>query len=863
MKELYERIETSREESDVQVRLSYLEIYNESLRDLLSPLPTPPGQGLMLREDAAKKMSVVGITEHIPESPERVLEMIQEGNMRRTMSPTEANEVSSRSHAVLQINVTQRPRTADTITETTSASLNIIDLAGSERAAATRNNGARMKEGANINKSLLALGNCINALCQSGGQRSRHVPYRNSKLTRLLKFSLGGNCKTVMIVCVSPSSAHYDETQNTLKYANQAKNIRTKVSRNMLNVDRHVAQYVQAIHELREEVAELKAKLAERGTLESATEKRKRIEMVKEMQEAKAKMKESTESIKKLVHEQAGVEAHLAAAGTRLASLRQRLSQIDVDMQSQQATSKDLESERNIVVRMAAKEEAILQDENLLSTVRNLNNSLQIQRGIIVAASQNTKFDTDTAELIRTFGDCMLAEIEILRSNIKYESLKCAFDMGAPYLAELVTLSTQTTFALKEATLAVEAHTQAQQAGEGGSLALLVQQMHNVCNDNEDVFNHMVGTTTMALHGGDSSALRRAAGRKSVTSTRQSVPQERRRSSVAGTSIKALLPTSSPRKAMMRRSTAGPRRSGVQANQRVSSHGRRFSSNAASAPKKSFRWADEAGEGRIDDHDRRSASPPHVRIKVPSNGDRGAAVSASDHHHVTTQSAKWKDRASLLRAERDSEVGHSSGTEWEDESKEVGGVVKREGRLFERNFLAKKEAKPSTLGEESDADTSSNVSVRAPFSELGNGVVSEPSSDDYTAQEAVEYSPMSIRSSPYSRRTSQLGPVRRKTRSSLGDCSTAATKTSGGGNPIRLATGPPSFTASRSGRTSNNNAMSASTVDPIRKITPANHQFKPTAFGTPTTSSIHSNGHAPPTSANNHRNSSNSGTAWR
>ena len=237
MRELFARIDEQSSESEFAVSLSYLEIYNESIRDLLSVVPTPAGQGLLLREDAASKMSVVGITEHQPRNAEEVLTMITEGNRRRTMSPTEANAVSSRSHAVLQINVTQAPRTAGITEERTSASLNIIDLAGSERASATRNNGARMKEGANINKSLLALGNCINALCQPGmvGARGKHVPYRNSKLTRLLKFSLGGNCKTVMIVCVSPSSAHYDETHNTLKYANQAKNIRTKVTRNKLS----------------------------------------------------------------------------------------------------------------------------------------------------------------------------------------------------------------------------------------------------------------------------------------------------------------------------------------------------------------------------------------------------------------------------------------------------------------------------------------------------------------------------------------------------------------------------------------------------------------------------------------------------
>mgnify|MGYP002717331909 FL=1 len=267
MQGLYERIAAESHEYETDLRLSYLEIYNETIRDLLSETPTPAGRGLALREDAARKISVVGITEHIPESPEQVLDMITEGNKRRTQSPTEANAVSSRSHAVLQVNVTRRPRTADTVEEMCSASLNIIDLAGSERASATTNHGMRMKEGANINRSLLALGSCINALCQSnvnqrGGTRSRHIPYRNSKLTRLLKFSLGGNCKTVMIACVSPSSAHYDETHNTLKYANQAKNIQTKVSRNLLHIDRHVAQYVQAIASLRSEIAELKEKLA-------------------------------------------------------------------------------------------------------------------------------------------------------------------------------------------------------------------------------------------------------------------------------------------------------------------------------------------------------------------------------------------------------------------------------------------------------------------------------------------------------------------------------------------------------------------------------------------------------------------------
>lgn len=182
--------------------------------------------------------------------------MIMRGNECRTMSPTEANATSSRSHAVLQINVSQRDKNADVNEPHTMATLSIIDLAGSERASATKNRGERLIEGANINRSLLALGSCINALCDP--RQKNHVPYRNSKLTRLLKFSLGGNCKTVMVVCVSPSSQHFDETQNTLRYANRAKNIQTKVTRNVYNVNRHVKDFLKKIDEQMAMINELK-----------------------------------------------------------------------------------------------------------------------------------------------------------------------------------------------------------------------------------------------------------------------------------------------------------------------------------------------------------------------------------------------------------------------------------------------------------------------------------------------------------------------------------------------------------------------------------------------------------------------------
>ncbi|KOS18186.1 Kinesin-like protein 5 [Escovopsis weberi] len=255
MQELFERIEERSQEKTTEVTLSYLEIYNETIRDLL--VPGGSKMGLTLREDSNAAVTVSGLTSYKPKDVQEVMDIIVQGNEYRTVSPTEANATSSRSHAVLQINVAQKDRNADVNEPHTMATLSIIDLAGSERASVTKNRGERLTEGANINKSLLALGSCINALCDK--RQKQHVPYRNSKLTRLLKFSLGGNCKTVMIVCVSPSSAHYDESQNTLRYANRAKNIQTKVTRNVFNVNRHVKDFLIKIDEQMALINELRA----------------------------------------------------------------------------------------------------------------------------------------------------------------------------------------------------------------------------------------------------------------------------------------------------------------------------------------------------------------------------------------------------------------------------------------------------------------------------------------------------------------------------------------------------------------------------------------------------------------------------
>ena len=239
-----------------KMSVSFLEVYNENIRDLLSETE----EYLDLREDPIKGPVVASITEIETTSSQEIMRLLHQGNAKRSQAATAANEVSSRSHAVLQVVVENRDRAPGTVANIKVGKLSLVDLAGSERAANTKNVGARLVEGANINRSLLALGNCINALGEKGN-KGNFVPYRDSKLTRLLKDSLGGNCRTVMIANISSAESSFEETLNTLKYANRAKNIKTHVQRNVLNVNYHISEYVQLIDNLRGEIQVLKSQI--------------------------------------------------------------------------------------------------------------------------------------------------------------------------------------------------------------------------------------------------------------------------------------------------------------------------------------------------------------------------------------------------------------------------------------------------------------------------------------------------------------------------------------------------------------------------------------------------------------------------
>ncbi|XP_016899280.2 kinesin-like protein KIN-8B isoform X3 [Cucumis melo] len=196
-------------------------------------------------------------------SADKILELLNMGNSRRKTDCTEVNATSSRSHAVLEISVKRKQRNKYS-NQVLHGKLALVDLAGSERATETNNAGQKLRDGANINRSLLALANCINALGKQQKKGLAYVPYRNSKLTRILKDGLSGNSQTVMIATISPADVQYHHTVNTLKYADRAKEIKTHVQKNIGAVDTHVSDYQRMIDSLQTEVCQLKKKLAEK-----------------------------------------------------------------------------------------------------------------------------------------------------------------------------------------------------------------------------------------------------------------------------------------------------------------------------------------------------------------------------------------------------------------------------------------------------------------------------------------------------------------------------------------------------------------------------------------------------------------------
>ncbi|XP_029358135.1 kinesin heavy chain [Echeneis naucrates] len=221
--DIFEHIFAMDENLEFHIKVSYFEIYMDKIRDLLDVTKI----NLSVHEDKNRVPYVKGCTERFVTSPEEVMDVIDEGKANRHVAVTNMNEHSSRSHSIFLINIKQEHVEME---QKLSGKLYLVDLAGSEKVSKTGAEGAVLDEAKNINKSLSALGNVISALAE--GTKS-HVPYRDSKMTRILQDSLGGNCRTTMFICCSPSSYNDLETKSTLMFGQRAKTIRNTVSVNL------------------------------------------------------------------------------------------------------------------------------------------------------------------------------------------------------------------------------------------------------------------------------------------------------------------------------------------------------------------------------------------------------------------------------------------------------------------------------------------------------------------------------------------------------------------------------------------------------------------------------------------------------
>ncbi|KAK9930271.1 hypothetical protein M0R45_027313 [Rubus argutus] len=272
METIFKRVETTKDNTEFLIRVSFIEIFKEEVFDLLDPnsatlskneataLAKPVARvPIQIRETVSGGITLAGVTEAEVRTKEEMGSYLARGSLSRATASTNMNSQSSRSHAIFTITMEQKKTSHclndDIGDDILCAKLHLVDLAGSERAKRTGADGMRLKEGIHINKGLLALGNVISAL---GDEKKRkeggHVPYRDSKLTRLLQDSLGGNSKTVMIACVSPADTNAEETLNTLKYANRARNIQNKA---VINRDPMAAQ----LQMMRSQIEQLQTEL--------------------------------------------------------------------------------------------------------------------------------------------------------------------------------------------------------------------------------------------------------------------------------------------------------------------------------------------------------------------------------------------------------------------------------------------------------------------------------------------------------------------------------------------------------------------------------------------------------------------------
>ncbi|XP_044078155.1 kinesin family member 4 isoform X2 [Siniperca chuatsi] len=351
-----------RTDCDFCLTVSYLEIYNEDILDLLCASKDRPA--ISIREDPKDGIKIVGLTERQVFSAHEMVGCLELGNSARTVGSTAMNAASSRSHAIFTITLEQR-RGTDKVDSIVSK-LHLVDLAGSERQKKTKAEGDRLKEGISINRGLLSLGNVISALGDES-KKNAFVPYRDSKLTRLLQDSLGGNSHTLMIACVSPADSNMEETINTLRYADRARKIKNKP---IVNVDPRAAE----MNRLKQQVQELQVMLLHaRGGVAPVLSGPESTEKVTKLLERNRALQDENSKLSRELSEAAGQTAFMfekiimtEQANEKLQSKLEQLrhhAACTVDLEKVLETLEDQELKENVEV-MRNLQDVILELKN-------------------------------------------------------------------------------------------------------------------------------------------------------------------------------------------------------------------------------------------------------------------------------------------------------------------------------------------------------------------------------------------------------------------------------------------------------------------------------------------------------------------
>lgn len=818
MDHLFALIEAKKDKLAAQLSFSYLEIYNETIRDLLTD-GEGPRNGLALRKDERNRITVPGLTEVQPQGADDIHDAVEAGNKRRRTEMTNANKTSSRSHAVLQINVRVRPLDSGLEENVSVATLSIIDLAGSERAAATSNLGARMKEGSAINKSLLSLGNCINALCQPK-TAGRHVPYRDSKLTRLLEFSLGGNCKTCMIVCISPSTVHYDDTQNTLKYANRAKQIKTDVSRNNYSVQTHVKQYVQKIAELSETVAMLQRRLDDKAKEDAGAELRRRDDMRAEVGRAADDVRAKAGQTKDAIVDGARADAVLFATEARLRPIRARLAELAALASSSGGSlAPALAAERDLLARLGQPDEDALASAAIQARVQTAAKSSAVFESVVRAVQERRtgKLDALAQDMVQGAARLATADMEVEQRRAAEQGLRTAARDQADRVAALAGVVARALSAMKDSQGRLDLWEIKGDRSDSAAVKAVSRALGDSARD---------GTSSLEALLSNAAVRTSSAGRppspvkpRSFAATSppsfpfassSSAPlplqpsnalasfaasKSRARRSLAGNNgaAAALASPAKRASAMKSKSAPSPMRSAVAASPYRSAYRASTLSGAGSSSAKKIRWRDEAGEGEIDDASRISgtideadedaewedekadAAPPLPTFKLPSASSSaavlpsapsppplGSAPTASLQPNVFKVPMLPKAGGKLSRLEEGAERSISSPSASASSSSSVAPPPS----LFARKPLGDAPSglnvnSSFSLSSRMSPDSSFNTSSTKAFSLFAAGPQASPlRQPPVRTQRAV--------SSPAKRRVSNVGPMRTEKKRAAG-----------------------------------------------------------------------------------------------